>query len=423
LASSSPNDRVTDRYDGMSPNGLWQLASNAAHSLAWIGLDRVGQGLGLALPESPEAIARPERLNTLLRDHAPPGSAQLPAITQARIPGTDFESSNCHNFLLELEFADPLDAAGQPVPQTAYVKLPGSDLTTRIFANAVGFWSLEHTFCARIAHQVPIRVPRVYAAVQRGARFVLLLENLYESPGTTMFLNRDMAAGTTVERARRCLTTFAELHAAFWGCSLAQREALFPMAFHTFLAPKRREMTRAMNSAAIDRAQRAAPDLVTPERAEISRLAIEKWDALLDVWYREPLTLIHGDSHLGNCFEYPTEDGPRVGMLDFQGLQWCAGMRDVQYFLINSLEPDLLAANEHALIEHYVEELGRFGVTLAPQTARDQYRALSFQTWMVGVVPLGLGALTERPATLDTVLRRGAAALDRLDVGGWLRSL
>ena len=110
-------------------------------------------------------------------------------------------------------------------------------------------------------------------------------------------------------------------------------------------------------------------------------------------------------------------------MLDFQGVQWCPGIRDVQYFLINSLEPDLLAAHESALIDHYVAELARNGVTLDPHTAREQYRAFSFQTLMVGVVPLGLGALTERPTTLDTVLRRGTAAIERLGFGDWLASL
>ena len=87
-------------------------------------------------------------------------------------------------------------------PGTLYAKLPCAELGTRAFANAVGFWEVEATFCERIASQVPIRVPRVHAVARRGARFVLLLENLHETPGTRLFLNRDMAAGTTPERAR-----------------------------------------------------------------------------------------------------------------------------------------------------------------------------------------------------------------------------
>ena len=82
---------------------------------------------------------------------------------------------------------------------------------------------------------MPIRVPRVYAVAQRGARFVLLLENLRELPGVKLFINRDMAAGTTPDRARLCLSAFAELHAAFHGFSQQRREALLPVALHPFL--------------------------------------------------------------------------------------------------------------------------------------------------------------------------------------------
>jgi hypothetical protein len=39
-----------------------------------------------------------------------------------------------------------------------------------------GFWKAEVTFCRRIASRVPIRVPRVCTSLERGARFVLLLE-------------------------------------------------------------------------------------------------------------------------------------------------------------------------------------------------------------------------------------------------------
>ena len=112
-----------------------------------------------------------------------------------------------------------------------------------------------------------------------------------------------------------------------------------------------------------------------------------------------------------------------MGMLDFQAVHWSKSMRDVQYFLIHSLEPDVLAAHEDGLIDHYLAELARFGVTLDPAEAREQYRAFSFQTLMVGVVSLGLGGLTEREATVRTVLRREVAAIERLRFGAWLDAL
>lgn len=400
----------------MELRGGLTLATRSTRALLQIAADRCDEALGGALPRSAEALARPEVIDALVARYTPKGVDPLPPVAAVSLPGVEFESSNCKNFLLDLELGG--DAAG--TRRSVYAKLPCDELTTRVFANAIGFWGLECSVAERVAPHVPVRVPRVYVVAQRGARFVLLLENLRELAGARLFDNRDMAAGTTPERARMCLTAFAELHATFWGWSAARREALLPTALHTYLSPDLRAMTRALNVASIAPAHRAAPDLFGPEQVALCRRATASWDALVEAWYREPLTLIHGDSHLANCFEYATEDGPRMGLLDFQASQWCKGMRDVQYFLINSLDPDVLAAHEEALIDHYLSELAGRGVELDPEEARIQYRAFSFQTLMVGVVSLGLGSLTERDATVRTVLARGIAAVERLRFGDWL---
>ncbi len=405
----------------MKLRGPVALASSIARAAAQLLLDGAREPLGLSLPRTPEALTRAGTVDALLRDYAPTGAPVLPRVAAARLAGVDFESSNCRNFLIELDYAERGTEAA--APRTLYAKLPSDSLATRLFAGALGFWALECTFCERVAAQVPIRVPRVYAVARRGARFVLLLENLRESPGVRLFNNRDMAAGTTPERARLCLSAFAELHAAFHGWSPERREALLPIALHLFLAPRQRAITRALNAAAIGPAQRAAPELFPPEIAALCRRALERWDALLAFWYREPLTLVHGDSHVANCFEYATPSGPRMGMLDFQAVHWSKGIRDVQYFLIHSLEPEVLAVHEDALIDHYLAELARFGVSLDPAETREQYRAFSFQTLMVGAVSIGLGTLTEREATVRTVLRREVAAIRRLRFGDWLDGL
>jgi aminoglycoside/choline kinase family phosphotransferase len=402
--------------------GYLTLGRRAAGALGRIAFDRLEEGLGRALPRTAEQLARPEVVGDLLENHSPAGCAGLPPVRTVRLPGVDFESSNCTNFLVEVEFEDR-EGQTQPLPKTLYAKLPCPELGTRAFANAVGFWEVEATFCERIASRVPIRVPRVYAVARQGARFVLLLENLQEAPGARLFINREMAEGTTPDRARMCLRTFAELHTAFWGWTPQQREAVLPASLHTYLAPGGRAMTRALNASAIAPAHRAAGDLFTKEHADICRLAIEKWDPLIETWYSEPLTLIHGDSHLANCFEYATPGGPRMGMIDFQGLQWCKGIRDVQYFLIDSLDSEVLATHEDDLIDYYVAELARRGVVLDAVDAREQYRALSFQTLMVAVVSIGLGSLTERDETVRTILQRSVAAIDRLGFGDWLDRL
>ena len=400
--------------------GSLVLGSRLAGTLVRIAGDRLQELRGAALPRTQQQLAQREVMNELLRRGCPAGETPIPPARSVRLAGVDFESSNCTNFLVELEFDE---AEAQTLPETLYAKLPCAELGTRAFANAVGFWEVEVAFCERVAARLPIRVPRVYAALKQGARFALLLENLNEIPGVRLFINRDMAAGTTPERARMCLRTFAELHAAFWDIGEAEREALLPLRLHTYLGPGGRELTRALNAASIGPAHRAAPEIFEQRHVDLVRRAIETWDRLIDFWYSGPLTLIHGDSHLANCFEYESPGGPRMGMLDFQGTHWCKGIRDVQYFLINSLDPKLLAEHEEELIDFYLAELVRHGVVQGADEAREQYRAFSLQTLMVAVTSIGLGSLTERDDTVRTVLRRSVSAIDRLGFGDWLDTL
>ena len=402
--------------------GHLALASELSVAFGRVLVDRVEEVLGRALPRTPSQLAQVGAMNSLLSEWSPAGQRQLPPVVAVSLPGVEFESSNCTNFLVDLDFGEAA-RVDSSLPKTAYAKTPCPELATRVFANAVGFWEVEEAFCARVVSRVPIRVPKVYSVARRGSRFVLLLENLGEISGVRMFINRDMAKGTTVQRARMCLRTFAQLHAEFWGWSPQQREALLPNRLHVYLSRGGRAKTRALNNAAIGPAHRAAPDLFTAEHAAICRRATQKWNALVERWYSGPLTLIHGDSHLANCFEYPGPNGPQMGMIDFQGMQWCKGIRDVQYFLINSLEPDLLAAHEEELIRFYIGELEQLGVRLDFEEARDQYRGFSFQTLMVALTSIGLGTLTERDDTVRTVLRRSVAGMDRLDFEAWIDRL
>lgn len=399
--------------------GSLRLGLRTARAFGRLVEDELGDRLGNSLPATKEAFTRRIVVEDLLQNHTPEGQMPLPRLRSVSLPGVDFESSNCTNFLIEMEF----EGRRERLPRTAYVKIPCPDRWPRAFANALGFWSLECLFASRIAQHVPIRVPKVYAVAERGSRFVLMMENLVEGCDARMFLNRDMAAGTTPERAERVLRCFADLHAHFWGWSRPRRESLLPREFDTYRGKRSRRTTPALNRLALDRAHETAPEFVSESIVETCHFALDRWDAVLEGWFRGPLTLCHGDSHLGNCFEYPTDEGPKVGMIDFQAVQWTKGIRDVQYFLINSMEPDVLAAYEETLIRGYCDELGKRGVDLVYEDAFEQYRAFTYQTLMVGVVPLGLGGLTERNETVLAVTRRSARAVERLGFRDWVAGL
>jgi hypothetical protein len=384
--------------------GTLHLGVDVARAAGSVASDSVRSLWGGALPDSPEELIRPAVLETLLGR----------PISGARLPGVDFESSNCRNFLIEVTETD-----GRVV--SMYAKIPARELAPRIFANAVGYWALECTFCTSVAPHVPVRIPEVYAVAQRGSRFVLLLEDIHTIPGARLFINRDTAAGTSLEQARSNLDAFARLHAAFHGWEEVRRDQVLGREHHIYLSDRGRAVTGALNKRAIEQAHRKAPELVDATTTALYRRTVENWDAMLDHWYAGDLTLAHGDSHLANSFTYDAEDGGRaVGFLDFQGVHWSKGIRDVAYFLINSLDIDVLAEAEDDLIDHYLGAMATNGVTLDRDQTRLLYRSFAFQALVVGVVAVGLGGFTERENTVETMLRRQVAAMGRLDYAGVL---
>ena len=383
--------------------GALSLGLSAVRATGAIGVDAIADLGGRSLPSTPEELARPEVLGPLLGR----------GITGARLTGVDFPSSNCRNFLVEVE---ELDGSLRSV----YAKLPTGDFGARLFANIVGYWDLECRFSRDVAPTVPVRVPEVYAVHQRRSRFVLLLEDLHELPGARLFVNQDVLAGVDLDRARRCLSAFAELHAHFHDWERDRREALVPWSTHSFASPRGRALSPALNRAAIRRAAQRAPEVVDEHLAATYTRTLDNWDAMLDLWYSGPLTLVHGDSHLGNTFEYDDGTGIRVGLLDFQGVHWAPGIRDITYFLVNSLDHEHLAEHEQGLVDHYLAELATRGVELDRDETWRLYRSFAFQVLVVGVVATGLGGFTESDTVVETMLARQVAAMTRLDYAGLL---
>ncbi len=86
-----------------------------------------------------------------------------------------------------------------------------------------------------------------------------------------------------------------------------------------------------------------------------------------------PMTLLHGDVHLGNL--YFDRDGT-PGFLDWQSYRRGPWAHDVTYFLISALDIADRPRWERALLEHYLERLAFYGVKEPPsfETALEAYR-------------------------------------------------
>lgn len=393
----------------MSILGQLTTGGRFASTAAQMGLDAFGS----SLPFQPEKVTDLAYFNGLFASHGVDPALAGVEITNVDQLDIKSVSSNCNNVVISLS------EVSNRLPDTLFIKLPCPEKLTRFFCNAIGVWEIECLFYKNIAHEMPIRVPKPYVAAHRGSRFTLVLEDLHSDASVKLFTNPDMIAGPDLGTVRKCLEAFATFHGAFHGLTPTTRELLLPHRTHPFRSPLMSNLSRTINNAAVGPCLKKCPEIFTPAHADLYRRAMSRWDDLLAWWFDEPLTLIHGDSHLGNFFV----DGDKMGMLDFQAAQWGKGIRDVQYFLIDSLPPDTLAQHEGALVQHYVDALGQEGVTLSFDDAWAQYRAYSFQTLMTIVVSLGLGTLTEKDAVMEVLLERAVAAVDRVDFAGWLEGL
>jgi Phosphotransferase enzyme family len=106
--------------------------------------------------------------------------------------------------------------------------------------------------------------------------------------------------------------------------------------------------------------------------------------ALFDAGER---TLIHGDDHSGNLFV----DAGRTGFFDWAIASRAPGVRDVAYFMCNSLPIEVRRAHERPLLARYRDALTANGWPLDEQTAHDQYRIFSIYSWIAAVSTAAMG--------------------------------
>ncbi len=380
-------------------------------------LDAILTPFGKAMPLNVDDVQTPIFINQLLQQHGLNELGQAGHITDVAPLDIACPSSNCINRVIALSWQRKLAAQSHiELPNSLFIKLPAREVSTRLFMNLFGSWQLECDFYRQFSGDFPVRIPKVYAAANQRSRFILLQENLQADANVTLFTNIDMMTGPSLGRAKQCLTTFARIHSTYAHLSQTEREARLPIANHPFLSPIMRELGRVINTRAGKVCLNKYPDLFPADVASVHLLAMQHWDRLLAWWFREPLTLIHGDSHIGNFFV----SGDELGMLDWQAAHWGKGIRDVQYFLINSLPSHILAEHEQMLLEHYIQALAENEIELSFDEAWEQYRAFSFHTLLTIVTSLALGALIEKDLVMKEVLQRAVAAVKRVHFDMWL---
>lgn len=296
------------------------------------------------------------------------------------------------------------------LPETLFVKLAPFDEEQRAFLAMVGLGVSEATFYAAVGNDLPVRSPEVWHSAHDAGddSFVMVMEDL-EASGCR-FAQPDDAEALSV--AESLMDELAVLHAHFWEQDLPwlATHALTPG--DTPDAAERMAMGATIVQMALDQ---FAHELPTEFRLLGERYIASNRE-IGSLWNEGERTLIHGDDHIGNLFV----DGGRTGFYDWAVASRYPGMRDVAYFLCNSLPTDVRRAEEQQLIARYRAGLAAKGVELDAALAQEQYRLFSIYSWISATTTAAMGSRWQPAEVGKRATIRTTEAIVDLDVLGLL---
>ena len=266
------------------------------------------------------------------------------------------------------------------LPRSVFVKLAPFDADQRAFVDQTGMGISEARFYEDIAADVPVRHPRpLYATHDDNGRYVMVLEDL-QAAGAHYPSHDDPDLPAFVEHT---IDAFAALHAAFWASPRFSADG--DLAWVRGVASSQSYGAAApLVSYAVEQLGEQLPEA----SHRLAGIYLPRAERVPELLARGPCTLVHGDAHLGNMFA----DGTTPGFLDWAMAGFAPGMRDVAYFVGNSVPTDLRRGAERRLIARYCERLQDGGIRLEIEQAWDQYRLLLLTSWIAAVVTAGMGS-------------------------------
>lgn len=289
-------------------------------------------------------------------------------------------------------------------PDTLFLKITPHSPIARLFLATFGIGRNEVRFYRHIRPGLPVRAPAVHGihSLPGDRQFVLLLEDL-KGVGVQL-----AAIGDRVEalQAESVIDALAALHAGYWESQRFGDDLIWVPSYESRRLgdlPWERFITGQMCGRAAERYAAQFP----PEFERIADTCIRRRDLLERLWARGSRTFVHGDCHLGNLF---FENG-RTGFLDWQVCARAPGMRDVSYFMCNSLPESLRRDKEADLIERYLSGLRAAGVA-APDFAAAwrQHRLFALYTWISAAFTVAGGERMQPIEIGMAGLRRATAA-------------
>jgi hypothetical protein len=253
---------------------------------------------------------------------------------------------------------------------------------------------------------LPVDHPLVYKSIVDYLRldFLLVMEDLTRRGADP----RDATRPMTVDQVAHGLRGLARLHSQYWGLSRKTHPQL--RWVKTWKPSKGWQVgLRKRIPIGLERGAQTLPPAVLDLDGDA---IVDRWSRYVGTLSSGPMTLLHGDAHIGNTYVLPDGD---VGFLDWQVLRRGNWSQDVGYFLVSALTAEDRRSNETALLEMYRGSLEIPNAQLpTEEQAWLQYRAASVYGLAIWLSTLGTDGWQSREISM-TLAQRFAAAFVELD--------
>ena len=238
------------------------------------------------------------------------------------------------------------------LPDTVIAKLPSADPMLRTVFDQLGQNRREVGFYRNLANSLHMPTPRVYHSGMDPAtgNTVLLLEDL------SSLRQGDSVAGCTIGEARLCIGQLARFHASWWDSPLL--EDLDWMPVREADAGAYEQIYPGAWAALVEKAGEGMPpglrilgdNLITDVRGIKTRLS------------QPPLTVVHGDYRLDNCFFPAGIPSQQAVVMDWEFCTKGRGPYDVATFVNEAFSPERRRELELGLLREYHFILQEHGV-------------------------------------------------------------
>jgi len=266
--------------------------------------------------------------------------------------------------------------------------------------------------------ELPLEHPRVHAAPvdETAEDFLLVMEDLTARDADP----RDATRPLTVEQAADAVRGLGRLHGEFWGERLTRPGLGWLEPFLPWDG-----MQYAPLPAALQRLGDDAPASV--QALTIDALVEGIWKPFIRTLTAPgvPVTLLHGDPHIGNTYVVTgTGSGDTVGFLDWQVARRGNFSVDLGYFLQGALVTEDRRAHERELLGEYRDSLGLPAHELpSAEEIWLRYRASVAHGLTTWLATASAGELWQRPDIALALAQRYSAAYEDLQTAQALADL